>query len=56
VILDEPVSNLDHAGKAQVYDLVKSESESKTLIIASNDESDLALCGRVINIEEFKRK
>lgn len=56
VILDEPVSNLDTAGKEQVYSLVKQESGAKTMIIASNDESDLALCSTILNIEEFKRK
>lgn len=56
VILDEPTSNLDVAGKDTVYDLVKSASSKSLVIIASNETSDLELCGEIINVENFKNK
>ncbi len=56
VILDEPIANLDNAGKEQIYNLVREERESRIVIIASNDDSDLALCDSIINIEEFKKR
>jgi heme exporter protein A len=53
--LDEPTSNLDNAGKEAVYRIVKKEAESSLVLIASNEESDLALCREVLNMEEFKK-
>ncbi len=54
VILDEPVSNLDNSGKEQIYRLVNQKQTESIILIASNDDSDLALCEQVTNIEEFK--
>src|SRR3989339_1073894 len=55
IILDEPTSNLDNSGKEKVYELIKKESENNLVIIASNEDSDTALCGQVIELENFKR-
>ncbi len=55
VILDEPTSNLDNPGKEKVYELIKKESENNLVIIASNEDSDIALCSQVIELEKFKR-
>lgn len=54
ILLDEPTSNLDNAGKEAVYNLVREEAENNLVIIASNEESDLELCSDIINVEKFK--
>jgi heme exporter protein A len=54
VILDEPTSNLDASGKDTVYRIVQLESADKIILIASNEENDLALCSSVIEMENFK--
>ncbi len=54
LLLDEPTSNLDVAGKDKVYEIIKNEGKENLVIIASNEESDLALCGEVVRIENFK--
>ena len=56
LVLDEPTSNLDNAGKETVYKIVKSEAGHSVILIASNEESDLALCSEVIKLEDFKNK
>lgn len=56
VILDEPVSNLDEEGKEKVYDLIRRESSERIFLVASNEKTDLALCSRVLNIQDFKKK
>lgn len=56
ILLDEPTSNLDNAGKEKVYEIVKREAENNLVIIASNEDSDLALCSDIVNIEDFKMK
>jgi heme exporter protein A len=54
ILLDEPTSNLDNAGKEAVYKLIKDEAENNLVIIASNEESDLELCSNLIDVEKFK--
>jgi heme exporter protein A len=54
LILDEPTSNLDSSGKETVYKIIQSEAASTIVIIASNEESDLALCRDVIQLEKYK--
>ena len=54
LLLDEPTSNLDNTGKDKVYEIVKREAENNLVIVASNEDSDLALCSEIINIEDFK--
>ncbi len=55
LLLDEPTSNLDVAGKDKVYEIIEREGRENLVIIASNEESDLALCGETIRIEDFKK-
>lgn len=55
VILDEPTSNLDNAGKEKVYELIVEEAKTNLVIIASNEDSDLRLCKEVLNIEDYKQ-
>lgn len=54
LILDEPVSNLDIAGKNQIYDMVREYAKNHVVVVASNEESDLALCSRVIYLGDYK--
>lgn len=54
IILDEPTSNLDNSGKDRVYELIVEEAKANIVIVASNEDSDLALCKEIINIENFK--
>jgi len=54
IILDEPTSNLDDEGKKSVYELIKEEGENKIVIIASNEKSDLEMCGEIVYLEKFK--
>ncbi|MGD8777869.1 MAG: ABC transporter ATP-binding protein [Ignavibacteria bacterium] len=55
LLFDEPTSNLDNEGKEKVYRLTKKEAENNLVIIASNEDSDLKLCNKIINISDFKR-
>ncbi len=55
VILDEPTSNLDEEGKETVYKIVEREGKENIVIVASNERSDLALCGETILLEKFKQ-
>ncbi len=55
LVLDEPRSNLDKDG-INVIERISHEQKSKgILIIATNDEDDLKLCDRRINIEDHKQ-
>jgi len=54
MIFDEPTSNLDVSGKNKVYEIIERESKDKLIIIASNEESDLALCKERIFVEEYQ--
>ncbi len=53
-ILDEPTSNLDTEGKESVYEIIKELSDNSIVIIASNEDSDLALCSEQIMLEKYK--
>jgi heme exporter protein A len=54
VILDEPTSNLDSAGKDIVYNMINRESADKIILIASNEENDLKLCSSIIELDQYK--
>lgn len=54
LIFDEPTSNLDTLGKDTVYKIVESEAKQKLVILASNEENDLALCNSTIFVEKYK--
>lgn len=53
-IFDEPTSTLDNKGKEAVYEIIKREKESKLILIASNEDADLAMCDEILNVENFK--
>ena len=56
IIFDEPTSNLDNEGKDKVYEIINEQGKENTVIVASNEDSDLALCGQVLQVEDFKNK
>ena len=56
LILDEPTSNLDNEGKEKVYRLVRNESNNNLIVIASNEDSDLNICSKVIELEKYKNR
>ena len=56
IIFDEPTSNLDNEGKDKVYEIITDLGKNKIVIAASNEDTDLALCSQVLQVEEFKNK
>ncbi|MFH1195198.1 MAG: ABC transporter ATP-binding protein [bacterium] len=56
LILDEPTSNLDVSGKEKVFEFILKEAVENCIVIASNEEVDLALCEHIIKIEDYKTK
>ena len=55
IILDEPTSNLDSFGKDIVYKFINNLGKDKLVIVASNEQSDLAVCSQIIEIEKFNK-
>lgn len=54
IIFDEPTSNLDVEGKESVYRIVKENAQDKLIIIASNEQDELALCNEILDLKNFK--
>ena len=54
LILDEPTSNLDEEGKAGFYEIIQEEGKNNLVLIASNEKNDLELCGKIINLKDYK--
>ena len=52
LVLDEPTSNLDEAGKAWFQSMLNRVGDSTTMIIASNESEDMAVCREFINIPD----
>ena len=52
ILLDEPGSNLDAQGKNWFYDLLKNLQPTQTLVIASNDASEIDFCETSISVEK----
>jgi heme exporter protein A len=50
LLLDEPISNLDSDGVDTVYALVDDFRRSGSVIIATNDASDIARCDRTYSV------
>jgi len=53
LIFDEPTSNLYIKGKDAVYKIIDEEYKEKLIILASNEESDLALCKTTLHVEDY---
>ncbi len=56
IIWDEPFTNMDSEGKEAVTALIRPEAEKKIILIASNREDELALCGSVLDLNSFSKK
>ncbi|MFO7800189.1 ATP-binding cassette domain-containing protein [Rhodohalobacter sp.] len=55
LIMDEPGSNLDQKGKSLIKNLVQTFRDSKKMvIIASNQQDELDLCDKTIDLNNFK--
>lgn len=53
LLLDEPGSNLDEAGKDVVKNLVgRFSSQNRMVVIASNQKEELALCNEIIELKK----
>ena len=50
LLLDEPLSNLDEVGKKWYHSLLESYLNDRTLIIASNDNEEYAICTNRLTI------
>ncbi|PKL90083.1 MAG: ABC transporter ATP-binding protein, partial [Ignavibacteriae bacterium HGW-Ignavibacteriae-2] len=46
-IFDEPTSTLDNQGKDAVYEIIGREKQNKLILIASNEDADLAICDEI---------
>ena len=53
VVLDEPTSNLDVAGKEWYQQLLTELNDATTLIIASNEADDMRLCSEFVHIPDY---
>ena len=54
LVLDEPGANLDEEAKSWFLNLLKNYLNSRLLLIASNESSDLTMCDRELNLSNFK--
>ncbi|MEM6647367.1 MAG: ATP-binding cassette domain-containing protein [Bacteroidota bacterium] len=55
LLLDEPTSNLDAAGREMVHRfIVQQRDEGRLLVIATNDPADTALCTARIHVEDYR--
>ena len=55
MILDEPTSNLDEAGKATVTGIIEScVAEGRVVIVATNDPDEAAACDRTLRVTDFR--
>ena len=53
LLLDEPGSNLDEAGRSLIATIVEQfQSDQKLLLIASNNPDELALCDHIFSVEQ----
>lgn len=53
LLLDEPGSNLDEAGKEIILSLVERyKNSNRMVVIASNQEYELALCNEIIELKK----
>ncbi len=56
LIFDEPTSNLDNNGKEKVHEFINKLKKEKLIIIASNEDTDLSYCEKILELEKYKNK
>ncbi|MBM2814713.1 MAG: transporter-like protein [Ignavibacteria bacterium] len=55
LFFDEPMTNLDQTGMAQVSSIIPELTESGCIvIIATNSEEEKKLCGKLLSINDYK--
>ncbi len=54
ILLDEPSANFDQHNTAWLEEEINTIGNKKTVIISSNQASEIALCDEVISIEKWK--
>jgi heme exporter protein A len=54
LLLDEPMSNLDAEGMIIVQNIINEQRDRGILILATNEESDLKYCNKIINLDDEK--
>ena len=54
LLLDEPTTNLDRPGAQWYADLLEQYAGDRLVVIASNVESDYAICKEVVDVPAFK--
>lgn len=55
LLLDEPTSNLDEAGKAMVYTIMQAQLDAnRMLIVATNDAEDADRCQRQLSVQDYQ--
>ncbi|MBC7744870.1 MAG: ATP-binding cassette domain-containing protein, partial [Flavobacterium sp.] len=54
LLLDEPVSNLDHQGVEWYLSLIEQFSSDRLVIVCSNQQQEYGFCDERINVEDFK--
>jgi len=52
LLVDEPRANLDEEGIETVYSVLQKHKKDKILVIATNDQEDLQLADRELNVNE----
>lgn len=56
LVLDEPCANLDEEGIAVVRTVMREQTQTGILIIATNDKDDLEYAGSVVTVERMNRQ
>ncbi len=54
LLLDEPTSNLDKQGMAWYLQLIERFSDSRMLIVGSNQESEYSFCNHFVHLTDYK--
>ena len=54
LLLDEPSSYLDESSLAWLYQLIEEYKLDRTIIISSNEPSDLEYCEELLTISDYK--
>lgn len=55
ILLDEPGTNLDSQGKEWFFTLFKMVSARQTIIIATNDQQERAICDQELQVEAYSQ-
>jgi heme exporter protein A len=56
LLLDEPISNLDSDGVETVYAIIREQRRHGTVVVATNDQSDIDQCDRAYALQPASRR